>query len=147
MSVRSLLLSTGGWLTLDESATVERATLTRARHRRASAIDWKSRIPAGIRMGAALAAGTLTASCLLTSSGPVAPAENSSAVGVSASRPTPSVRHAVNPASPPAANPAEGHSPQLEKELSGPLAGTGLALPSHALTTSAEAMRASASVT
>jgi GH25 family lysozyme M1 (1,4-beta-N-acetylmuramidase) len=95
-------------------------------------------------MCAAFAAVTVAASCVLVSGGPTAPETRLSAVTVADSLPTPSVRHAINPASPPAATPAEGHSPQLEKELSGPLSGTGQAAPTRSPNTSAAAMQATA---
>ncbi|MGH3305478.1 MAG: GH25 family lysozyme, partial [Streptosporangiaceae bacterium] len=113
--------------------------MSRPRHRRAAGHDRKSWVRAGIPTCAGLAAGGLAASCLLVSSGGPVPAARLSAVSVSASQAT--------SASPPAANPAEGHSPQLEKELSGPLTGTGMALPSHAPAMSATTLQATAGVT
>lgn len=98
-------------------------------------------------MWAALAAGTVAASCVLVSGGPTAQKTRLSAVTVAASLPTPSVPHAIDPASPPAANPAEGHSPELEKELSGPLSGTGLSAATRSPTRSAAAMQATATGT
>jgi GH25 family lysozyme M1 (1,4-beta-N-acetylmuramidase) len=79
---------------------------------------------------AALAVGTLGASCLLVSSGLPQAARTSEAAS--------------------SASPAEGHSPRLEHELAGPLAGTGPARPGSAAlmsTSTAQADTAAAGTT
>jgi GH25 family lysozyme M1 (1,4-beta-N-acetylmuramidase) len=112
-------------------------------HRRADGVDRKSLVRAGLTTCAALAAGALAAGCVLVASGSApamrsAPAERLSALRVAASQPASSKL--------PAPSPAEGHSPRLMQELSGPLAGTGIAASSSA-TTSAATLQAAATAT
>jgi GH25 family lysozyme M1 (1,4-beta-N-acetylmuramidase) len=82
--------------------------------------SWLSTVRVSITAGAAIAVAALCASSVWVASGPVQPVRLL-ATNVSAS--------SASSATTPAPSPAEGHSPQLTQELSGPLTGTGLAQP------------------
>jgi GH25 family lysozyme M1 (1,4-beta-N-acetylmuramidase) len=85
-----------------------------ARHRRAHGTSRASSVKVAITTVAAFAAGALGASCFLVASA-AAPATRDYSTSLSA----------FMASLPPTASPAEGHSPELEKQLSGPLSGTG----------------------
>src|SRR5262249_56039827 len=89
-----------------EPASIERATMSRARHRRAHGTFRVSRLQAGIAAGTVLAVGALGASWFSSAAGSVHATRPSASLAASSSAPAP--------------NPPEGHSPRLLPELSGP---------------------------
>ena len=110
--------------------------MSRARHRRAHGTFRVSRLQVGIAAGTVLAVGALGASWFSSAAGSVHATRPSASLAASSSAPAPS--------------PAEGHSPRLLQELSGPLAGTGKSRPGstvHMSTTMQQATAAAASTT
>ncbi len=108
--------------------------MPRGPRRRARGDDRVSRVRIGFTTGTALAVGVLAA-CCLSSAGGFASATLASAATASAP-----------PASPATgANPAEGHSPELTEQLSGPLSGTGETRPAAAAHASTAMQQATAS--
>lgn len=106
-----------------------------ARHRSTHGSRRKNRVQAAVLACAAVSAGALAASCLWVAGGSPQ-AVRLLATTISTSSPTSS--------SAPAASPAEGHSPRLLQELSGPLSGTGIAGSGTATHTSATIRAATA---
>jgi GH25 family lysozyme M1 (1,4-beta-N-acetylmuramidase) len=110
--------------------------MSRARHRSFHGVHVASRARVGITAWAAVTVGALGASCLWVVGG------SPQATPVRASSLSASSPAASSPL--PAASPAEGHSPRLVHDLSGPLAGTGKARPGSAVHMSTAMQQATA---